>query len=1617
MIRVLFVDDDLHLLNVSRLYLKRTGFFEIDTASSAKEALAKLAATRYDIVVSDYEMPTMDGIEFLRLVRKTHGDLPFIIFTGRGREEVVIEALNEGADFYLQKGGEPEPQFVELEHKIRKAVERRATEKKLNDSQEQLSEVISFFPDAVLAIDADKRVIIWNRAMEQMSGIPAAEMIGKGDYAYTVPFYGYARPQLMDLLFEPEHIIREKYPSIRKEGESISIEVFCAALYEGKGAYLSAKACPLRDSAGKMIGAIESIRDISRQKNAEENLQQSEEQFRAIFATQQNGILIIDPADHRIIDVNPYLISLIGSPKEQIVGKICHAFVCPAETGKCPITDLGQCVDNTEHLLLTAEGKGIPVIKTSVRIRIGEKEYLMENVQDITMRKQTEKLLRESEERSKTILDKLPDLVLVHREGKILYVNPAMVETMGVRPADVLNMSFDKFVVPEYRSRVADAIRTRLETGQEKPYEIEILSPLYGRRAVLVQGSVIEFDGATAILNVLTDITERKHAERKVQESEEKYRSVLEHIQDIYYRSDREGNLVMASPSTLSILGYSSMDEILGKPIATTFYSLPEMRNTFLTALQKYGGVKDYEATLRKKDGTPVIVSTSSQYYYDAEGNIAGVEGIIRDITERKQAETAVRESEEKYRTVIEKANEAIMIAQDGVFVFANESLSRLLGIPSEQLKGTPFAQYIWPDDRASVVARYQKRIVGEEIGDAYDFRVIGPGGKMCWVFLSAARILWQGRPATLNLMTDITDRKVSEEALKKSEARYRHILDTAQEGIWIVDSRYRTTFVNEHMSMLIGYPVEDLMGRPVTDFIVPEQISDLDLIASQRKQGMSGQFERAFIRKDGTILWTLGSSAPLFEKGEFAGSFAMFSDITYRKQAEETLRESEESYHGLFNTILQAVYILDSEGKFIDVNSGAEEMYGYEREEFIGKTPEFLSAPGRNDFSRVAEYLRKAFAGEPQEFEFWGIRKNGMVFPKDVRLYRGTYFGRDVIIAIGTDITGSKRAEEVLREREELFRTIFNQSPIAIELYDPDGCLIDINPACCTLFGIDSADQVKGFRLFEDPNIPADQKEQLRQGKTIHYETIFDFDLIIRLNLYPTSRRGTLTLDVVITPIRECVDRPFGYLVQIVDVTDKKRAENFLKEKNEILSRSEEIAHIGSWVLDLPVNKLVWSDEVYRIFGLEPQEFAGSQEAFFERVHPEDLPGVAETYSRSLRDGSDSFEIVHRIFRKNTGEIRIVREKCYHVRDALNTIIRSVGMVHDITESYLAEEALRESEERYRALFSAESDTIFVVDRNTGMILDCNSAVSKMYGYSREELIGRPNTQVSAEAEATREATEHPLNHIPFRYHKKKDGTVFPVEIQADVISLHGNPVIVAAVRDITERKRFEDALKRTNRQLNLLLSVTRHDIRNSILSLNAYLNYSKKTLDQPVKTLEYINLEEQIVDAIKHQINFTKEYEDLGVNPPAWQNAGDCIRDAIKGLDLTGINLEICNLDRVEILADPLLRKVFFNLVDNSLRHGGDNLKCIRFTSGISEGDLVLTCEDDGCGIPADEKECIFERGYGKNTGYGLFLIREILAITGISIRETGTPGKGARFEFVVPRGSYCDNGAGRT
>lgn len=215
------------------------------------------------------------------------------------------------------------------------------------------------------------------------------------------------------------------------------------------------------------------------------------------------------------------------------------------------------------------------------------------------------------------------------------------------------------------------------------------------------------------------------------------------------------------------------------------------------------------------------------------------------------------------------------------------------------------------------------------------------------------------------------------------------------------------------------------------------------------------------------------------------------------------------------------------------------------------------------------------------------------------------------------------------------------------------------------------------------------------------------------------------------------------------------------------------------------------------------------------------------------------------------------------------------------------------------------------------------------------------------------------------------------------------------------------QSAFKTANRKLNLLSSITRHDIRNQVMGLMGFLELSRmKTTDPDL--LHYIDREETVARNIQRQIEFTKSYEDIGVRAPQWQDVPVHV-NALKSQIPPGEIAVAVAIEGLEVFADPLLEKVFENLIDNSRRHG-ERVRHISFSTRQDRpDDIALVYEDDGIGIPEADKEGIFKKGFGKHTGLGLFLTREILAITGLTIKETGVYGQGARFEILVPEGRY--------
>jgi PAS domain S-box-containing protein len=339
-----------------------------------------------------------------------------------------------------------------------------------------------------------------------------------------------------------------------------------------------------------------------------------------------------------------------------------------------------------------------------------------------------------------------------------------------------------------------------------------------------------------------------------------------------------------------------------------------------------------------------------------------------------------------------------------------------------------------------------------------------------------------------------------------------------------------------------------------------------------------------------------------------------------------------------------------------------------------------------------------------------------------------------------------------------------------------------------------------------------------------------------------------------------------------------------------------------------------------------------------------------------------------------------------------------------------LAETEVKRSAKNFETLFDSMGDMLFVLDFD-GRILRVNNEVVEQLEYSPEDIVGMNVIQLHPpewQEEAQRKLNEvivgaAKFHELPFL---SKDGRTIRSETIVTLGWWNNQEVIIALSRDVTERVHIEKSLRIANNKLGILNNITRHDISNQLLALIGYLDLCKLRENDPV-LLQYMNKMAKATDSIQGQMVFMKVYQDIGTKEPSWMSIDRQISSAFAFLDHEGITLEN-DTKEIEILADPLVEKVPYNLIDDSIRHG-EHVTCIKFRYEEKDGALLLTYEDDGVGISGESKENVFEKGFGKNTGFGLFFCREILAITGITIKECGEPGKGVRFEMLVPPGFW--------
>lgn len=524
------------------------------------------------------------------------------------------------------------------------------------------------------------------------------------------------------------------------------------------------------------------------------------------------------------------------------------------------------------------------------------------------------------------------------------------------------------------------------------------------------------------------EIAMRKQAETELRQNEEKYRGVFNNAIMGIFRSSPEGRYLEVNPAFARRIGYHSPEELMTTvtDIGSQMYVNPADRKRLAERLDQEGMVEGFEIQVRHRSGHSLWVLANVRNVLDGYGKTLYYDGTVQDITDRKQAEEALRESESKFRGLAEKSLVAIYVLQDDLFTYANSKLADILEYRIDEITNRlTVKQVVFPGDWPMVEENLRKRKSGEQTSIHYEFRAVTKNEQVKNVEVYSSSTTYQGKPAIIGTLLDITERKRAEKALRESEEKYRDIFENAVEGIFQTTPDGRLINANPALARMMGYASAGELIAAINDLGKEIYVHAEDRLQLLKQLGESGIVEALEVqmhRKDGTIIWTSMSSRAVYEEsGKIVLIEGTLEDITQRKSAQQALLESETKYRNVVENSLAGFYIVQ-DGLFRFVNRRFCEITGYTCEEVV-HCVHFMSLIHPDDRARIAENAEKRLRGENghDRYELKVIRKDGSVIT--VKVFGGvsSYDGRPALSGTFIDITREKTMESQLRQAQKM--------------------------------------------------------------------------------------------------------------------------------------------------------------------------------------------------------------------------------------------------------------------------------------------------------------------------------------------------------------------------------------------------------------------------------------------------------------------------------------------------------------------------------------------------------------------------------------------------------------------
>lgn len=1343
-LRVLNVEDSERDVALLSRHLLSAGYDlindRVDTAASMRAALE---SKEWDIVLCDYSMPQFNALAALNVLEKSGLDIPLIIISGTVGEDVAVEAMRSGAHDYLMKDNLARLGPA-IERELQDAENRRVqreTFTALKASEAEMRALFQAMNDVILVLDSEGRHLKVAPTSPTQYYKQNVHRIGK-----TV--HEIFPPEVADLIL----------CSVRRSlDEARTLHVDYSLAIDGHDVWFDATVTPMTDDSVVWVA-----REVTERKRLENERRILFEIIQASIAEPdldkflklvhlsiseivyaENCFVMLHDAAADMFRFEFWVDSRDPQPKPKRRGTGFASYVLrtgmPLRLTKESKKELQELGEAEQIGSTSASWLGVP-LRTPLRT-IGVlvlQHYEKENIfsgRDLEFlssvgdqialaieRKRADDGLRESEallaasqrithlgswvmDLSESDDGKKPNERWSDEHYRIFGFEPGQVE--------ITDEVFYNSVHPDDRERLAATVREAIE--QQQPFDIEhrIILPDGSERIVQAMAELVLENNTGKPLKLLgsvQDITERKRNEKFIRESEERYRDLVENAIDMIYTQDLNGNFTSINKAAERITGYTR-EETLSRNMAESV--APEQRQKIAAqmraALLSGTDATAYELEIVAKDGGRIAVEVNTRIIYENDLPV-GVQGIARDITERKRTEAALEESEASFKALFDTSTDAIMVMSDRLFIDCNSSTEVLFGGQKEDIVGispialSPIEQ---PDGRLSsekAIDHLDRAMKGEP--QFFEWKHLRLDGTPFDAEVSLNKVDFHGVSQIQATVRDISERKLAQKDRELTLQRLNDAQRLGRIGDWEWNVATKSITWSPEVFEIVGR--DPLLGPPAnyeemsSSYDAPSrEVLDANVSAAMQS-GEAQEYELVVVRPDGERVYIQAVAEP--RKGEDEQIFALagtIQDISARKFAEEALTESELRYHSLFENMLEGyaycetVFEGDQLRDFIytEVNGAFETLTGLKN--VVGKKVSDLIPGIQESNPELFEiYGRVALTGDPEKFETY-------VAPLDIWLSITIYSSdRGHFVAVFDNITERKLANASLSESEDRYRTLYETSPDGVAMFDLQMNVLMANDQAAEIFGYANSEAMIGKNAY-DLMAP----ENHARAK-MNISGIFKSGRLAPLESIGVRADGTkFAVEFSATLISDADGQPKAILGVTRDITERKEGEAAVRESEERFTGAFEHGPIGVAFVAPDGHWLKVNQALCDLVGYTEDELL--RITFQDITNPEDLEPDLLQMHRLLDGEINSYQIEKRYVHK-LGHLVSILLNVSLVRDDAGQPRYFISQIQDIS-------ARKQLEEQFRQSQKMEAVGVLA----GGIAHDFNNLLTAITGYS----------------------------------------------------------------------------------------------------------------------------------------------------------------------------------------------------------------------------------------------------------------------------------------------------------